>query len=691
MDVGSIRNLSLIAHSGSGKTSLAEALLHTAKVTKRLGKVDEGTSALDFEPEEVQRHMSISTAFHRLVWKKIEICLLDTPGDDNFISETNIALRAADNILFVVDAVDPVKPLTEKIWTMAKDFSLPTLMFVNKMDRERADFNKALDAVRDILNVRAVPICLPIGSQEDFKGIVDLVQMKAYSYADDESGKAVPIDIPGDLRDEVESLRNNLIEYAAESDDSLLEKFLEGAELTPEEIVSGLRQGIISGGFVPVCCGSALKNAGTASLLDFIAEFLSSPDLRGEIVGSDPKSGNEITRKPLPDSPASALVIKTLTDPYAGRLSILRIYSGTFRPDGTLYNAQKGILERYGQLLALEGKSQKPVEEAGPGAIVAIAKLKETNTGDTLSDPANPIICPFVKLPGAVLTYALKPKSRADEEKITQALARLQEEDPTLVLQRDPQTNELLLSGSGQIHIDNTIAKMERKFGVKVDLNLPKIPYRETIKTTKKGIIYRHKKQTGGAGQFAEVHFDVSALSRGEGFEFEEALVGMNVPRNFVPAVEKGLQEAIKLGPLAGFPVVDVKVRFYDGKSHEVDSSEMAFKIAAIQCLKKGLLEAKPTLLEPIVKLAIRVPDDAVGDVIGDLNSRRGKVMGMEPGDTGQTIVALVPLAEVQRYVLDLNAMTAGRGVFTVEPSHYEEVPANLTEKVIAKAQEEKG
>ena len=690
MDVSNIRNVALVAQSGSGKTSMTEAMLFTAKATSRIGKVDDGSSILDFEPEEVKRHISISTAFHRLTWKKTMVYFLDAPGDDNFLAEAMTALKAADNVLFVVDAVDPVKPQIHKIWSMIKDSGLPVIMTINKMDKDRADFQKAVDAVKDALDLRPVPVSMPIGAHEDFRGVVDLITMKAFEFSNDGSGDAKSIDIPADLQDEAENLRSNLIEYAAESDDTLLEKFLEGEELTPDEIISGLRQGILSGGFVPVSCCSATKNMAGGMLLDLIVQFLPSPDERGAVSGTDPKSEEEITRDPSPDAPISGLVFKTLTDPYTGRLSILRVYSGTLRPDSSIYNPNKEINERYGQIFALEGKSQKPLDEAIPGEIVAIAKLKGTGTGDTLCDPAKPVTYPFAQLPPAVLTYALKPKSRGDEEKITQALARLREEDPTMLVTRDQQTKELLLSGSGQIHIDTTLEKMARKFGVQADLSIPRIPYRETIKVTKKAVIYRHKKQTGGAGQFAEVHFDISPRPRGEGFEFEEALVGMNVPRNFVPGVRKGLNEALESGPLAGYPVVDLKVRFYDGKSHEVDSSEIAFKIAAIHCFKKGVLEAKPTLLEPICKLTITIPDDAVGDIIGDINSKRGKVLGMEPGNGGQVVAALVPLAEVQRYVLDLNAMTAGRGTYSIEQSHYEDVPPNFAEKVISQANKEK-
>ncbi len=692
MDVKKVRNVALVAQNSSGKTSLAEAMLYTAKATKRLGKVDDGSSVLDFEPEELKRHISISTAFHHLTWKKTQIFLMDTPGDDNFLAEAENALHVADNCIFTVDGVTPVKPQTEKVWEMIKKYTIPVLMHVNKMDKERADFFKAVDALKDLLEVRLVPVAIPIGSHEEFKGIVDLIQMKAYTYDREGSGKGSPVDIPDDLRDQAEELRANLIEFAAESDDELLEKFLEGEELSPDEILDGLKKGILDGGFVPVSCGSATMNMGTDRFLNLVADFLASPEDRGAVAASNPKSGGDVEVAPNPDDPVAGLVFKTLTDPYAGRLSILRIYSGTLKPDGTLYNPNKDANERYSQIMLLEGKEQKPTDAAGPGYVVALAKLKETTTGDTLCDQSRPVQFPFVESKPGLLTYAIKPRSRGDEEKITQALQRLQEEDPTLVVRRDPETNELLISGNGQVHIDTTIEKLQRKFGVEVDLTTPKIPYRETIKAAKKGVIYRHKKQTGGAGQFAEVHFDISPLPRGQGFEFEEALVGMNVPRNFVPAVEKGLHEAMQKGPLAGYPVVDVKVRFYDGKSHEVDSSEIAFKIASIQCFKKGVLDAKPTLLEPIMKLTIHAPDDAVGDIMGDLSARRGKVMGMQPGEKGkQVIEALVPLSEIQKYVLDLNAMTQGRGTFTMEFSHYEEVPPDIAQRIIEQAKQDKG
>ncbi|WP_456431028.1 elongation factor G [Thermosulfuriphilus sp.] len=689
MEVGKVRNFVFLAQSGAGKTQLAEAMLFLAGVTKRLGKVDEATSILDYEPEEQKRKITISTAVHHLDWKKHQLFLLDTPGEDNFQAEARLAARVADNAVFVIDATDPVKVQAEKAFALVKEFGLPCVLFVNKMDRERADFDKALEAAGNTFGVRTVPVALPIGKEAGFKGIVDLISYKALVYPDDESGKFQVVDIPGDLKDRAEELRANLIEFAAESDDVLLEKFLEGEDLTAEEIAAGLKAGITSGAFVPVCCGSALRNIGLQLLLDLLVSFMASPEDRGLLKGKNPASGQEEERPPSPEAPISAFVFKTTIDPYAGRLSLARIYSGVLRPDGTLLNANKDFQERYSNVFIPEGKGQKQVSQAGPGMIIALAKLSETRTGHTLCDPKAPIIYPMPEMPYPVITYAVHPKTRQDEEKIAGALSKLQEEDPTIQVSRDEETRELLLSGLGQIHIEATVEKLKRKYGVDVDLSLPKIPFRETIKSAKKGVIYRHKKQTGGRGQFAEVHFDISPLPRGEGFEFEEALVGMNVPRNFVPAVEKGIREAMERGPLAGFPVVDVKVRFYDGKSHEVDSSEMAFKIAAIMCFKKGVSEANPVILEPIMELEITVPDAYMGDVIGDLNARRGRVLGMDAKDGCQVIKAQVPLMEVQKYALDLNAITGGRGRFTMRFSHYEEVPPTLAEKIIAAAKEE--
>ncbi|HDM10100.1 MAG: elongation factor G [Deltaproteobacteria bacterium] len=685
-----LRNVGLIAHAGSGKTSLAEAMLFDAKMTTRLGKVDDETSIMDFEPEEIARKITISTAIHHADWKKHVINIIDTPGDDNFLSDTKLSLQAADSVVVVVDATGGVKVGTEKVWSFADELQLPRIIFINKLDRERSNFFKTVEDIANHFEKRITPLFLPIGIEADFSGVVDLVKMKAYTFAKDGSGKFETGDIPADMSDLVEEWREKMIENIVEADDALMEKYLEGEELSAQDIENTLIKGMKNESLIPVVCGSALLNIGVSQLMDLIIHGLPSPQERPPKKGNKPNSDELIERPPSPDAPFSALVFKTVADPFAGKLTIMRIFSGSLKSDSTVYNANKDTKEKFGQLFIMEGKKQQPVEQGMAGDIVAIAKLKETQTGDTLCDDSDPVIFEPVKPLPAVISYAVEAKVKGSEDKVFSSLAKLVEEDPTLRLERDQSTSEIILSGTGQIHLEATCDKLKRKFGVEVNLKPVKVPYRETIKKPAQKVIYRHKKQTGGRGQFAEVHFDVSPLERGAGFEFEEALVGMNVPRNFVPAVEKGIQEALQTGILAGYPVVDIKVRFFDGKSHEVDSSEMAFKIAASMCLKKALQEANPTLLEPIMKMEITVPEEVMGDVIGDLNGRRGRVLGMESKGKYQVIKAQAPMAEVLTYALDLNSMTGGRGTFTMEFSHYEEVPANLAEKVIEAAKEEK-
>ncbi len=685
-----LRNVGLIAHAGSGKTSLAEAMLFNAKMTTRLGKVDDNTSVMDFEPEEIARKITISTAIHHADWKKHVINIIDTPGDDNFLSDTKLSLQAADSVVVVVDSTGGVKVGTEKVWGFADELELPRIIFINKLDRERSDFYKTVEDVANTFEGRITPLFIPIGSEADFSGIVDLVKMKAYTFAKDGSGKFETGDIPSDMADQVEEWREKMIENIVEADDALMEKYLEGEELSAQDIETTLLKGMKSETLIPVVCGSATLNIGVPQLMNLIIQGLPSPAERPPRKGKRPNSDETVERPPSPDAPFSALVFKTVADPFAGKLTILRIFSGVLKSDSTVYNPNKDTKEKFGQLFILEGKKQQPVEEGLAGDIVAIAKLKDTQTGDTLCDESDPVIFEPVQPLPAVISYAVEAKVKGSEDKVFSSLAKLLEEDPSLRLERDQATSEIILSGTGQIHLEATCDKLKRKFGVEVNLKPVKVPYRETIKKPAQKVIYRHKKQTGGRGQFAEVHFDVTPLERGAGFEFEEALVGMNVPRNFVPAVEKGIQEALQSGILAGYPVVDLKVRFFDGKSHEVDSSEMAFKIAASMCLKKALQEANPTLLEPIMKMEITVPEEVMGDVIGDLNGRRGRVLGMESKGRYQVIKAQAPMAEILTYALDLNSMTGGRGTFTVEFSHYEEVPANLAEKIIAAAKEEK-
>ncbi|HDG97928.1 MAG TPA: elongation factor G [Desulfobacterales bacterium] len=685
-----LRNVGLIAHAGSGKTSLAEAMLFDAKMTSRLGKVDDNTSVMDFEPEEIARKITISTAIHHADWKKHVINIIDTPGDDNFLSDTKLSLQAADSVVVVVDATGGVKVGTEKVWGFADELELPRIIFINKLDRERADFYKTVEDIANTFEGRITPLYLPIGAEADFTGVVDLVKMKAYTFAKDGSGKFETGDIPSDMADLVEEWREKMIENIVEADDALMEKYLEGEELSAQDIEATLLKGMKSETLIPVLCGSATLNIGVPQLMNLIVQGLPSPADRPPKKGKRPNSDEIVERPPSPDAPFSALVFKTVADPFAGKLTIMRIFSGTLKSDSTVYNPNKDSKEKFGQLFVMAGKKQQPVEEGLAGDIVAIAKLKDTQTGDTLCDENDPVVFEPVKPLPAVISYAVEAKVKGSEDKVFTSLAKLLEEDPTLRLERDQATSEIILSGIGQIHLEATCDKLKRKFGVEVNLKPVKVPYRETIKKPVQKVIYRHKKQTGGRGQFAEVHFDVTPLERGAGFEFEEALVGMNVPRNFVPAVEKGIQEALQSGILAGYPVVDLKVRFFDGKSHEVDSSEMAFKIAASMCLKKALQEANPTLLEPIMKMEITVPEEVMGDVIGDLNGRRGRVLGMESKGRYQIIKAQAPMAEILTYALDLNSMTGGRGTFTVEFSHYEEVPANLAEKIIAAAKEEK-
>ncbi len=681
-----IRNIGLVAHSGAGKTSLGEALLFTAKATDRLGRVDDGTSVLDFEAEEVKRNLTISTAFHHYDWKKHRVIFADTPGDDNFISDTFSCLQVLDGIILVVDAVDGVKVQTERVWQLANRYEIPSLIFINKLDRERSDFAKTLDSIRNLLKAKALPLTLPIGGGETLRGVVSVLDQKAYTYSEGGNGLGKETVLPKELEEEVKSYRDNLIESIAETDDRLVEKYLDGQELTSEELVHGLRKAVLERNFVPVFCGSALKNLGVDLLLEAINANLPSPLDRGAHKGQDAKTKEEKLREPSVDAPFSALAFKTMADPYAGRLTILRIFSGTLNADSGFYNVTRGVKERFGQLYLLEGKTQKPIPVGHPGEILAVSKLKETVTGDSLADEKDPVLFPFQPPGSAVISYAIEAKNKGDEDKVFSSLNRLMEEDPTLRLDRDSQTKEIILSGMGQVHLETTVEKLKRKFGLEVILKAPKIPYLETIRQAAKGIIYRHKKQTGGRGQFAEVHIDILPLERGKGFEFQDALVGMNVPRNFVPAVEKGISEAMMRGVLAGYPVVDFKIRFYDGKSHEVDSSEMAFKIAASMAFKKAVQQAQPTMLEPMVKMLITVPDDNVGDVIGDLNSRRGKVMGVEARENAQVVTAQAPMAEVAKYAPDLTALTGGRGYFQMEFTHYEEIPAYMSEKIIQEA-----
>ncbi len=678
-DVQQIRNTVILGHGNSGKSTLAEALLFTSGSVNRLGKVDEGTASMDYEPEEQKRHVSISTAFNHLAWQKNDIFLLDTPGDDNFVNETLFAAHVADSAVLTVGAVLGVRPQTGKFVEMVQAKKLPCLICITKMDRERANFNTTFEQIRSNFDLNPVITHLPIGAEEDFKGVVDVLAQKALFF--DDTGKAKIEDIPDDMADEAESLYETLSEYIAESDDDLLEKFLEEGELTAEEMQTGLSRAVEKGLIAPVIPCASFKNYGSSVILDAIAGLLPSPDRRPAIVGTNPKDGELVELDAAVDAPFSALVFKTMADPFAGRLTLFRIYSGTLGGD-SFYNANKEISERYGQLYLMEGKEQKPVEKAIPGMIVAVAKLKDTTTGDTLCTEGKPVILDSPEPLPSVLSYAVSAK-KGDEEKLFASITKLLDEDLTLKLTREQQTREVLLSGVGQVHLEVIGEKLKRKFGVEMDLKTPKVPYRETIKgkTTVQG---KHKKQSGGRGQFGDCTVELSPLSRGEQFEFVDSIVGGVIPQQYRPAVEKGIIEAMEKGVLAGYPFVDLKVNLIDGSYHSVDSSEMAFKVAGSLAFKKGVMDAQPILLEPIMELEVRVPKDFVGDVMGDLNSRRGKVLGMDSADRVEIINAHVPQAEILLYSLDLTSMTGGQGVFTVNFSHYEEVPSHIAEKIIA-------
>lgn len=678
-----IRNVGLYGHGSDGKTSLAEAILFTAGENNRLGRVDEGSSLMDYEPEEVQRKMTLTASFAQLEWDKHRINLIDTPGDPNFIADSKVCMTVVDGLIMVLGANSGVKVKTEELWDLANQIKVPRIVYVSKMDMERANFDAVVEEIeKSLASVRVVPVVIPIGQEGNFRGVVDLIKMKAYVYEGDGSGKFSLQEIPDDMKAGAEARREKMIETAVEADDSLMEKYLDGAELTQEDLYYCLQKGTRELIFAPVVCGSSVRNFGVNLLLDLINVCMPPPNWREAIEGKNPKTGESETRQLKEDEAFCALVFKTVADPFAGKLNIFKVYSGALSPDSTVYNATRGVRERVGQIFVMVGKKQKPVGFAGTGDIAVVAKLKETITGDTLSEEKRPIVLNPPSAPEPAISFALKPKSKGDEDKVASSLQRLIEEDPTIKISRDEQTKEIILSGMGQVHIEVVVEKLRRKFGVGVDLEAPKVPYKETIKKEVKGVIYRHKKQTGGRGQFAEVHFDIAPLERGKGFEFENALSGMNVPRNFVPAVEKGIAEALRSGVLGGYPVVDLKVRFYDGKSHEVDSSEMAFKIAASMCFKKGAREANPVLLEPIMRMEVVVPEDHMGDIIGDVNSRRGRVLGVDTKGNYQLVKALVPMAEVLKYDPDLRSMTGGRGSFSLQFDHYEEVPAHQSEKI---------
>jgi elongation factor G len=689
VDIKQLRNVGIIAHGGAGKTTLAESLLFNAKATDRMGRVDDGSSNFDYDPEEIRRKITISTSFHHFTWNRTEVVVADTPGYINFEADTKACLRMLDGAVLLVNAVSGVEVQTEKMWNMARSFDVPVLAFVSKMDRERADFGKAVEEVSEVLKVNTVPVQLPIGSEASFRGVVDLFRMKALLYKGD-SGEFETADIPADMAAAAAKGREKLVEAAAESDDALVEKYLEGTELSEEEIRQGFTAGVRSMKFLPVLCGSAVRNIAIQPLMDMIVFALPDPSYRGEVKGTNPKTKAEEGRPISEKAPFSAQVFKTLADPYAGKLSIFKIFSGTLTSDLSPLNSSKDAAERIGQVLRIEGKKQKVLQSASAGEIVAVAKFKETATGDTLCDSKNPIVFARPEVVEPVISFAIRPKTRNDEDKLGSSLARMIEEDPTLKFRKDPQTNEFILAGMGETHLEVAVEKLKRQYGVEVELKTPKIAYLETIKG-KAEAQGKHKKQTGGRGQYGDCWIRIEPQPRGKGFEFVDAIVGGSIPRQYIPAVEKGVVDRMSKGVIAGNPVVDVKVTVFDGSFHTVDSSEMAFKIAGSLAFKKAALSAKPTLLEPIAELEVIVPEDNVGDIIGDLNGRRGRVLGVDAVGKSQVVKTIVPLSEVLRYSSDLRSITSGRGQFTMRVSHYEEVPSAIAEKVIAEAKKEIG
>ena len=690
METKDLRNVALISHGGAGKTSLADAFLFDVKVNTRLGRVDDGTSLFDFEPEELKRQKTLSASLHHFKWDKCEINIIDTPGDSNFSADVQNCLQIVDAAIVLVDAVSGVQVQTEKVWNYADNFGLPRLIFINKIDMERANFKLVLKGIEEVLGKKPMVIQLPLGEESAFAGVIDLITMKALRFSDDGSGEFSQEDIPEDIHSQAEEFNKRMIEDIAESSDELLEKYLEGTELTPDEISHGLKQGVMTGNLIPVLCGSASKNMGIPPLLSFIAHCFPSPIERKPFVGINPSSQKEEERAAGKDDLLSALVFKTVADPYAGKLTIFRIISGVLNSDSTVYNSTKAVKERIGQILKIEGKNQKAINPAITGDIVAVAKLKETTTGDSFCDEKNQITFKKVDFPEPVMQFALEPKSKGDEDKLISSLSRLMEEDSTLKTRRDEQTKEFILLGMGQTHLDVAIEKMRRKFGVNVEVKTPKVAYKETVRGTAKGQ-GKLKKQSGGRGQFADTWMEIKPLPKGQGFEFVSKIVGGVIPRQYIPSVEKGVKEAMLEGVLAKYPVVDIKVTLYDGSFHDVDSSDIAFKIAASMGFRKIMQEARPILLEPIMNIEVTVPDDCMGDVIGDLNGRRGRIGGMEPKINSQVIKAQVPMAEILKYASDLTSITAGRGSFTMDFSHYEEVPAHLRDQIIAQRNLELG
>ena len=679
-----IRNIAIIAHSGAGKTSLVEAMLYNGGVIERMGAVDSGTSAADYAADEIERKTTLNCSVCIAEWEGHKLNLIDTPGAEDFYGDLYSVLRIVDAVVVVVDATTGVEGGTEKVWEVADKYGLPRLIFINKMDKENASFENALASIEDILETRAVPIQLPIGEEENFAGVVDVIQMAAYLQPDGNK-RASKAEIPGELESQAEETREALVEVAAESDDELIEKFFEG-ELTDEEIQNGLQLGISESQFAPVLCGAALSNTGVQQLMDILVNGCPSPVDVGAVKSAE---NEEETREPLSDASMSAVVFKTIADPFSGQLSFFRVYSGTLQADTQVSNSTRGQTERLGKTTFMNGKNAISTPQVEAGDIGALTKLAATQTGDTLCDRDASIQLAGIDFPNSVLSYAIRPTREGDDEKLMTALTRMSEEDPVFRIERNEVTKQLLVSGLGDQHITVNRERMADKFGVETAVEPPKVPYRETIRRRVQSVQGRHKKQSGGRGQFGDVSINMSPLARGEGFEFVNNIVGGAIPRNYIPAVEKGIRERMGRGLLAGFPLVDIQIDLFDGKYHPVDSSDMAFQIAGSMAFATAVEQADPGLLEPIMNVTITVPEQFMGNIIGDLNGRRGQVMGVEQLGRKQAIQANVPLAEMLRYSIDLKSMTSARGNFTMEFSHYEVAPDDVAQKVIAASKTE--
>lgn len=682
-----IRNVGLFSHAGSGKTTLSEALLFNAGLLSRRGKVEEGNTVSDWQPEEIKRGISIDLSILPWEWKGCKVNLIDTPGYADFVGNVLGAIRAVDSAVVLLCATSGVEVGTEKVWEYISRENLPVIFFINRMDREGANFDEAVEELQEKINPRATPLFIPVGKESDFRGVIDLLHFRALYFG--KEGKVEEGEIPEEMKEVAQRARENLVENIAETNDELLDLYLEGQEISSSQLEEALRVAIRERHIFPILCGSGVENKGVDILADFLVDFAPSPLERPPVRGINPLTEEEEERKCDENEPFSALVFKIISDPYVGKLALFRVFSGKISSDSRLYNASRGVEEKVGQLLFLRGKNQESAKEIKAGDIGVVAKIDEVYIGDTLADREHPIVFPPISYPEPTYMAAIRPLGKGDEEKISQALSRLMEEDPTFRLYRDPDTKEDIVYGMGDIHLDVLTEKMKRKFGVEVSLTIPQVPYKETIKKPAKAE-GKYKRQSGGRGQYGHAFLELEPLPRGQGFEFVDKIVGGVIPRNYIPAVEKGVQEAMQEGVLAGYPVIDVRATVYDGSYHPVDSSDMAFKIAGSMAFKKGASEAEPVLLEPIMSVEVIVPEEYMGDVIGDLNSRRGRILGMDPQDSYQKIRALVPLAELFRYSVDLRSLTQGQGYFTMKFSHYEEVPAQLAEAIIEKAKKEK-